>query len=136
MRLRRVIITMFLKNKTDISRLAAHTGTGWILVEVLCCAVIVCMLAACITESSSMMVRASASGMEQRIRTLDFRSIAGEAENTGSSGYLFRGSWQANTYMYGITRGIGRVEVLMSLSSDKAPEPIRWMSWDISGRAR
>ena len=109
---------------------------GWVLVEILCSTVIVSMLAAQITESSGMMARASASGMETRTRTLDFNSIAGEAESVGLSGGVFRGSWQASADVHANERGIGRVEVSVSRKSGKPQDAIRWTAWDISGRAR
>ena len=109
---------------------------GWVLAEILCSAVIVSMIAAHITESSGMMIRTSASGLETRTRALDFNSIAGEAECTVLSGGVFRGSWQASADVYAGERGIGRVEISVSLSSGELLDAVRWVAWDIKGRAR
>ena len=109
---------------------------GWVLVEILCGAVIVSMIAAHIIESSGMMARASASGLETRTRTVDFNSIAAEAECAGLSGGARRGSWQANADVYPGEKGIGRVEVSVSPRSGVTRNTIRWVAWNISGRAR
>jgi hypothetical protein len=136
MKLRGVSITGFYKNRTSISHKPARANAGGVLVEILCCAVIVSMLAAHIAESSGMMVRISASGLETRTRTLDFHSIAGEVERAGSSGSVFRGSWQAIADVCESEKGIGKIGVSVSLRSDEAPDAIRWIVWDIRGRAR
>ena len=114
----------------------SHARAGWVLMEVLCSTVIVSVIAAHIVESSGMMARASASGLEIRTRTLDFSSIAGEAENASSSGRVFRGSWQASSDLYASGKGIDRVEVSVSLGSDEARDTICWVAWDIGGRTR
>ena len=106
------------------------------IAELLCCLVIVSILTAFITESSGMMARATAAGLEKRMRTLDFRSIAWEAENVGTSDQMFRGSWQANTDVRAFEKGIGRVEVSVSLSSNAGQDAISWIVWDINGRMR
>ena len=114
----------------------AHASAGWVLVEVLCSVMIVSALAAHIIESSGMMARASASGLANRTRTMDFSSIAGEAECAHSSESVFRGSWHANMEMCAAEKGIGRVEVSVSLESDEARDAINWTVWDIKGRSR
>ena len=117
-------------------RKARAAGGGWILVEVLCSVMIVSVIAAQIVESCGIMARVSASGLKTRERTLDFGSIAGEAERVNSSTDLSRGSWQANAEMCAGVKGIRRVEVSVSLRSDETRDAICWITWDISGRAR
>ena len=117
-------------------RKTVHARGGWVLVEILCSAVIVSLIAAHITESSGIMTRASASGLATRTRTLDFNSIAREAECAGSSCEIFRGPWQASADVYPNVRGIGRVAVSVSLKSEESTDEIRWISWNISGRTR
>jgi len=118
-------------------KMKARARSGWVLVEVLCSMVIVSVIAAHIVESSGMMALASAKGLETRTRTLDFSSIAGEAERVNASESVFRGSWQASAEMFARKNGISRVEVSVSLEPDEgASDAIRWTAWDISGRTR
>ena len=114
----------------------ARAYDGWVLMEVLCSVVMVSVIAGLIIESSCMMARASARGMEIRTRTLDFSSIAGEAERVSSSVLVSRGSWRATAEVCAGEKGIRRVEVSMSLEPDEASGAICWTAWDISGRAR
>ena len=109
---------------------------GWVLVEVLCGAVIVSLFAGQIIESAGMMARISVSGLETRTRSLDFNSIAGEVECTSPAGRVFRGFWQANADECESERGIGRVDVSVSPRSGESPETIRLTVWDIGGRVR
>ena len=114
----------------------ARARVGWVMVEVLCSVIIVSLLAAQIAESSGMMARASARGLETRTRILDFGSIAEEVERVNSSGRVFRGSWEANAEKCEGEKGIYRVAVSVSLKSSEAPDTIHWIAWDIKGRAR
>jgi len=114
----------------------ARARDGWVLMEVLCSVVIVSVVAAHIVDSSGMMARASARGLETRTRTLDFSSIAGEMERVSSSARVFRGAWQADAEMCASEMGILRVEVSVSLESDEVSDTICWTMWDINGRVR
>ena len=114
----------------------ARARAGWVLAEILCSAVMVSLLAGQIIESAGMMVRASASGLEARVRTLDFSSIAGEADCASSSGRVLRGTWQADADVCADENGMSRVEISVSLRSNEAQNTIHWTVWDISGRAR
>jgi len=113
-----------------------RAGAGWVIAETLCCLVIVSVLAALITESSGMMARFTVSGLEKRTRSLDFRSIVLETENTGAYCRILRGAWQANTGEYASESGISRMEVSVSSGRDEATDTVRWIMWDISGRSK
>ena len=115
---------------------AVSKRNGWALAEVLCSVVIVSLLAAFIAESSAAMARMSASGLDVRMRILDFRSVAREAEFAYTSGALSRGSWQVIVDTRESERGIGAAEISASPERGEASDTIRWIAWDIAGRAR
>ena len=105
-----------------------RSHSGWILAEVLCSVIIVSMASAQIIDVSGMMARALAKGMEIRTRTLDFSSIAAD--------HMSRGSWNASVETCACDKSICRAEVSVSLNSGEDSDTIRWIAWDIRGRAR
>ena len=117
-----------------LKKRAARARGGWVLAEVLCCAAIISSLAVCVMETVGMMARISGWVHGHRSGAVDFRSLIGEADGSGESGELPRGVWLARVTCSAHRSGANFAEVSVVSRRDDAPDEIRWISWEITGR--
>jgi hypothetical protein len=116
----------------------AKCSVGWVLAEILCSVIIVSTVAACVTESTSMMVRVSRWIQHRRVQSVAFWSLANEIAHSGTSGDFSRGAWTAKVVDFTHETGMGFSDVSLVAENPVIPGggDIRWKSWKIAGRDR
>jgi hypothetical protein len=111
---------------------------GWILAEILCSVIIVSTIAACITESTSMITQISRWAQRRRVQSLDFWSLANEIAHSDTSGDIRRGVWTAKIVGFTHKNGMkfSDVSFVAEDSVISGRGDLRWKSWKIAGRRR